>query len=236
MKPGCNMDYSETEQEVFSFRPQITHWFWCVFRSWCLMCLLSIDPQGILVFVSACVGRYQLMRFIRWFSRITFSVSPLRHELSAPFCQLTACCQALPRSDFTQWDGWHQSHNPKEKLILLSLSSTWGETGFGYLSSPHQLSFIAWLQYVQWLSVSASSVSHITISQQALAWSPVCCTIPVKLNKINLLIPTSPSPCAGRVLKFDKVCMLVKTWLSFSSMPTCHHFFTPWSDLCHIMI
>lgn len=42
------------------------------------------------------------------------------------------------------------------------------KTGFVYLSSPCQLSFISWLKYVQF-QVSTSSVSHNTISQQGFA-------------------------------------------------------------------
>lgn len=232
-----------------------TQWFWYIFISWCLMCLLRIDPQCILVFVSACVGRYQLMRFIRWLSRITFFISLLRHELSALSAPPLPAhwLPALPGSDFTQWDGWHQSHNPKEKLILLSLSSIGGETGFGYLSKPRQLSFVAWLQYVQWFSVTTSSVSHIAISQQALAWSPVRCRISVKLNRINLLIPTLLSPWVGTALKLNRVCMLLKLiWLllhlkseehtlQLHLVPVFHSHYdpvsqnTPWSSLTCVL-
>lgn len=90
----------------------VNEWDFCFFVSSC-----SDEPCTVFshhdvfaqhrssgVCVCACAGKYQLMRLIHRLSRRTFSISLLRHKLSArsaSFCQLTARCQALPGSDFS---------------------------------------------------------------------------------------------------------------------------------------
>lgn len=78
-----------------------------------------------LVFVPVFVGRYQ--RRASLIGTAACSILYFTHKTWALYhCEPSS---ARDWFDFTQWDGWHWSHNPKEKLILLSLSRV-VEAGF----------------------------------------------------------------------------------------------------------